>query len=191
MTTHSSILAREIPWTEEPGGLQSKGSQIIRNDWVTQHGMYIYMNCFTVHLKLTQHCNSTILELKKVSPITALLPLSTSTLVLKLHTVYNYPEMDLNVPKLQAHIFNSFGMPSIWGRFLLLFLTRLLVYSFQSPILAQRRFFSFLNHWEGKVFFPWTLSSFLHTAFWTHQESFCTGASELQCIRTLPTVSSL
>ena len=27
MTTHSSILAWEIPWTENPGGLQSMGSQ--------------------------------------------------------------------------------------------------------------------------------------------------------------------
>ena len=27
MTTHSSILAWEIPWTEEPGGLQSIGLQ--------------------------------------------------------------------------------------------------------------------------------------------------------------------
>ena len=27
MVTHSSILAWEIPWTEEPGGLQSLGSQ--------------------------------------------------------------------------------------------------------------------------------------------------------------------
>ena len=27
MATHSSILAWEIQWTEEPGGLQSKGSQ--------------------------------------------------------------------------------------------------------------------------------------------------------------------
>ena len=27
MTTHSSILAWEIPWTEEPGGLQSMESQ--------------------------------------------------------------------------------------------------------------------------------------------------------------------
>ena len=26
MTTHSNILARRIPWTEEPGGLQSPGS---------------------------------------------------------------------------------------------------------------------------------------------------------------------
>jgi len=29
MTTHSNILAWEIPWTEEPGGLQSMGSQRI------------------------------------------------------------------------------------------------------------------------------------------------------------------
>ena len=27
MATHSSIFAREIPWTEEPGGLQSMGLQ--------------------------------------------------------------------------------------------------------------------------------------------------------------------
>ena len=27
MATHSSILAWEIPWTEDPGGLQSIGSQ--------------------------------------------------------------------------------------------------------------------------------------------------------------------
>ena len=27
MATRSSILAGEIPWTEEPGGLQSTGSQ--------------------------------------------------------------------------------------------------------------------------------------------------------------------
>ena len=27
MATHSSILAWEIPWSEEPGGLQSMGSQ--------------------------------------------------------------------------------------------------------------------------------------------------------------------
>ena len=32
METHSSILAWRIPWTEEPGGLQSMGSQRIRQD---------------------------------------------------------------------------------------------------------------------------------------------------------------
>ena len=35
MATHSSILAWRIPWTEEPGGLQSMGSQRIRQDLVT------------------------------------------------------------------------------------------------------------------------------------------------------------
>ena len=33
--THTSILAWEIPWTEEPGRLQSMGSQKIRHDWAT------------------------------------------------------------------------------------------------------------------------------------------------------------
>ena len=32
MATHSSTLAWEIPWTEEPGGLQSMGSQRVRHD---------------------------------------------------------------------------------------------------------------------------------------------------------------
>ena len=32
MATHSSILACRIPWTEEPGGLQSMGSQRVRHD---------------------------------------------------------------------------------------------------------------------------------------------------------------
>ena len=31
MATHSSILARRIPWTEEPGGLQSMVSQRVRS----------------------------------------------------------------------------------------------------------------------------------------------------------------
>ena len=30
MATHSSILAWKIPWTEEPGGLQSTGLQRVR-----------------------------------------------------------------------------------------------------------------------------------------------------------------
>ena len=36
MATHSSILAWRIPWTQEPGGLQSKGSQRVRHDLVTK-----------------------------------------------------------------------------------------------------------------------------------------------------------
>ena len=37
MATHSSILAWRIPWTEEPGGLQSRGLQKVRHDWATKH----------------------------------------------------------------------------------------------------------------------------------------------------------
>ena len=33
MATHSSILVWRIPWTEEPGELQSKGSERVRHDW--------------------------------------------------------------------------------------------------------------------------------------------------------------
>ena len=35
MAPHSSTLAWKIPWTEEPGGLQSMGSQRVGHDWVT------------------------------------------------------------------------------------------------------------------------------------------------------------
>ena len=35
MTTHSSILAWRIPWTEEPGEVQSLASQRVRHDWKT------------------------------------------------------------------------------------------------------------------------------------------------------------
>ena len=37
MATHSSILAWEIPWTEEPGGLQSMELQRVGHDWATEH----------------------------------------------------------------------------------------------------------------------------------------------------------
>ena len=35
MATHFSILVWRIPWTEDPGGLQSIGSQRVRHNWVT------------------------------------------------------------------------------------------------------------------------------------------------------------
>ena len=36
MATHSSVLAREISWTEEPGGLQSMGLQRVGYDVSTK-----------------------------------------------------------------------------------------------------------------------------------------------------------
>ena len=43
MATHSSIIAREIPWTEEPGGLQSMGSQRVERDLATKQQIIIYL----------------------------------------------------------------------------------------------------------------------------------------------------
>ena len=40
METHSSILAWEFPWAEEPGGLQSMGSQ--SQTWLKTTTQYIY-----------------------------------------------------------------------------------------------------------------------------------------------------
>ena len=37
MATHSSILAWRIPWTEDPGRLQSRGSQRVGHYWAQQH----------------------------------------------------------------------------------------------------------------------------------------------------------
>ena len=37
MATHSSIVGWEIPWTEEPGRLQSMGSQRMRKDYTQTH----------------------------------------------------------------------------------------------------------------------------------------------------------
>ena len=45
MATHSSILAWKIPWTEEPGGLQSMGLQRVRHNLATEHS----------RLQVTQH----------------------------------------------------------------------------------------------------------------------------------------
>ena len=43
MATHSSTLALKIPWMEEPGRLQSTGSQRVRHDWATSlHFSFLY-----------------------------------------------------------------------------------------------------------------------------------------------------
>ena len=49
MATHSSMLAWRIPWTEEPGGLQSMRSQRVRHDWSTNthtHTVTMFWNSF-------------------------------------------------------------------------------------------------------------------------------------------------
>ena len=42
MAPHSSTLAWKIPWTEEPGGLQSMGSLSVRHIWVTLLSLFTF-----------------------------------------------------------------------------------------------------------------------------------------------------
>ena len=44
MATHSSVLAWRIPWTEEPGGLQSMGSLRVGHDWATSLSLFTFMH---------------------------------------------------------------------------------------------------------------------------------------------------
>ena len=44
MASHSSTLAWKIPWTEEPGKLQSMGSQRVGHDWATSLSLFTFMH---------------------------------------------------------------------------------------------------------------------------------------------------
>ena len=44
MAPHSSTLAWEIPWMEEPGGLQSMGALRVGHDWVTSLSLFTFMH---------------------------------------------------------------------------------------------------------------------------------------------------
>ena len=43
MAAHSSTLAWQIPWTEEPGRLQSTGSLRVRHDWALSLSLFTFM----------------------------------------------------------------------------------------------------------------------------------------------------
>ena len=47
MAIHSSTIAWKIPWTEEPGRLQSMGLQRVRHDWLTSLSLHL-MNVYVL-----------------------------------------------------------------------------------------------------------------------------------------------
>ena len=66
MAPHSSILAWEIPWTEEPGGLQSKEPQRVGHDCVyTPPYLFIY---FCLHWVLAASCRLSSWSVGLVAP---------------------------------------------------------------------------------------------------------------------------
>ena len=56
LSPHSSILAWRIPWTEQPGRLQSMGSQRVGHDWVTK------TNAFTFSVSSSQSYSNKLNE---------------------------------------------------------------------------------------------------------------------------------
>ena len=69
MATHSNILAWEILWIEEPGGLQSMGSQSARHHWVTEKTWnYTEINIVKKVLKRKHSYSSPFWKKKKKIP---------------------------------------------------------------------------------------------------------------------------
>ena len=62
MATHSNILAWRIPWTEEPGGLQSMGLHRVRHNWVSDTHTHAHAH---THARAHTH-TSALLELQLV-----------------------------------------------------------------------------------------------------------------------------
>ena len=58
MATHSSTLAWRIPWREEPGRLQSMGSQRVGHDWVTSLTQSMLEHLSTVRKSVTRQKRS-------------------------------------------------------------------------------------------------------------------------------------
>ena len=55
MATHSSIHAWKIPWTEERGGLQSIGSQRVKQDWSELVHMHIIVIVLMEESKIARY----------------------------------------------------------------------------------------------------------------------------------------
>ena len=81
MATHSSILAWKISWTEEPGRLQSMGSQRVWNDWVTS---------LSLTSEYKTHQNSPGLNYLQISYYMGTLASSFLKLRYNLHTIKFY-----------------------------------------------------------------------------------------------------
>ena len=54
IATHSSIHAWKIPWTEEPAGLKSMGSQRVGHDWVTSLSLSLHNVFFNIFYLITK-----------------------------------------------------------------------------------------------------------------------------------------
>ena len=125
MATHSSILAWRIPWTEEPGGLQSIESQKIRYNWVT-NTFTVSQRGYSVSKRWSDFCMSCSWNPKVrfscTSPSPGFLPLCC---LIPLEIKENYSRWPALTPFLGLSIFPATGgkwwtaaaaaVPSLFG----------------------------------------------------------------------------
>ena len=57
MATHPVFLPGVSPWTEEPSGLQSMGSQRVRHNWVTKHSTAQHVRFYFKKREMTNRDN--------------------------------------------------------------------------------------------------------------------------------------
>ena len=67
MATHSNIIAWKIPWTEEPGRLQSMGSQRVRHDWACTHARCQFLTTWfhSRWLQMAVHLSTQLEQVQK------------------------------------------------------------------------------------------------------------------------------
>ena len=107
IATHSNILAWRIPWTEEPGRLQSTGLQRVRHDWATSPSPSSYYTtlCFaiSVHFKMITMINLVMICHHTKTSHNYWLSPHTVCFILTTHLLRNRKFVSLNL----AHLFPS------------------------------------------------------------------------------------
>ena len=102
MATHCSIPLWKIPWTEEPGGLQSMGSQEVGHDLVTEYTCtsFLLWNFSNIHKSRENNTNPNI-------PITWLWQLSAQPSLVSLSFPFHNPTYYLRTNLKHGHIFET------------------------------------------------------------------------------------
>ena len=123
MATHSSVLPWRIPWTEEPGGLQSMGSQRVRHDRATSLSLSLPKRNKTTQPEKDAFY---LISHLQISPLYSLLPNSIVFTSISLNNVFTLllPDFSfkslLKFPMLADEVYLSFTLPPLLSRSLFL-----------------------------------------------------------------------